>query len=447
MLHNLFSSFVAGKELIYSVLAAVVAATVFHPARQKIQRFVDKSFYRQMYDYRKAVSEFGKKSEECLVPEDLAGFLLEEIERILPADYLGIYLSVKSLKKRKLILEKGNSKDLDSLASEIVSGNAVFSRIDSVRTHEKIDFSKEELLEEMNLCLVIPFSFQLTAGKGFLTVGEKKSGERFTGDDIELLLALSRELALNLERLSLQVEIIREKAEKEKLDELSRQKSEFISILSHELRTPMSSIQCLSEMLQRGKISSDRKRMELITLMAGECERLSRFLHNILDFGKIERRSKTYNLERTKLQPVIQEATALFGEAGKENGIFINLHMGKKPVYAEVDRDALMQALINLIDNAMKYSLGKKEVDITLVERKTQIEIQVRDRGMGINEEDRKKIFQSFYRTREGELSNPHGVGLGLKIVRHIMEAHKGKISMAGAPEKGSIFSLIFPKP
>jgi two-component system phosphate regulon sensor histidine kinase PhoR len=209
----------------------------------------------------------------------------------------------------------------------------------------------------------------------------------------------------------------------------------------------MSSIQGLAEVLLTGKIKEKAKQDELIGLVAGESSRLSRFLHNILDFGKIEKNVKTYNFQKLELQPVIEEAIKPFQYRLESEKFVLKTSFPKKPVFLEIDQDAMRQALTNLIDNAIKYSSGQKEIEIKVAEKENHVEVQIKDKGIGIPGEAQKKIFEGFFRHEEASRHNPKGVGLGLKIVKHIIEAHKGEIRIESQPSKGSTFSLIFPKP
>jgi signal transduction histidine kinase len=293
--------------------------------------------------------------------------------------------------------------------------------------------------------MCIPFSFKSSDLTGFLSLGKKKSGEKFSRDDIDLLLAMSRDLALNLERIRLLEEVIYERVEKEKLSDLIQLKTEFISSVSHELRTPMSSIRGLAEILQDGKIKEKAKQEELIRLVATESNRLSRFLHNILDFGKIEKNVKTYNFQKVELQSVIKETVQLFQYRSDSDEFVLHTKMPGKPLFLKIDRDAVMQALTNLLDNAIKYSSGEKEIVVELVQKVKLIEIKVRDKGIGIPAGEQKKIFEGFYRYAEANRHSTKGVGLGLKIVKHIMSAHGGEIHVESQPGEGSTFSLIFP--
>ncbi|NIM90054.1 MAG: GHKL domain-containing protein [Candidatus Aminicenantes bacterium] len=447
LLQNIFAKFFSTRETIISVFGALVAAVAFHPARKKIQDFVDRAFFRMSYDYKKSILSFNEKAHKMVSRDHLTDFFLSKINKTLPLEYLGILVYAIQSGRHKLLIRKNGEKTLEALSSLTFKQDKIYARKSAVRTEESMDFSKEKILEEKNLEIVIPLSFRSTDLDGLLTIGKKKSGERFTRDDLELLLTMANELALNLERIKLQEEVFEERTEKEKLDELNRLKTEFISSVSHELRTPMSSIRGLAEILQAGKIKDKTKREEILNLVASESGRLSRFLHNILDFGKIEHQVKTYDFKKTKIQPIIKEVVKFTQYRLESEGFRLRTRLIKKPLFLKIDEDAVKQALTNLLDNAIKYSSDTREIMIELLERKKEMEIQVQDKGIGIPPEAQEKIFEGFYRHPEARDSNPKGVGLGLKIVKHIMEAHQGQVRVKSQPNEGSTFSLIFPKP
>ena len=444
---SLFLKFSQVREAAISAIAALTAAAVFHPARKKIQDFVDKSFYRLSYDYRKTILSFNEKAQKMIKQDHLGDFFLIKIKKALPLEHMGIFIYSTASGQPKLLIKRGEEKDISSIVLVCLKSSQILARKKAVQTEENIDFTKESVLEEERIELIVPLSFSSADLSGFVTLGKKMSGERFTRDDLELLLTLVGELALNLERIRLQEEVIYERAEKEKLDELNRLKTEFISTVSHELRTPMSSIRGLTEILQEGKLKDKAKQDELLSLVASESSRLSRLLHNILDFGKIEQQQKTYNFQKAEIQPIIEEVVKLFRFRLEKDGFLLRINLPKNPLFLEIDQDALKQALTNLIDNAIKYSSDKKELDIELIEKEKQLEIQVRDKGIGIPLDEQDKIFEKFYRHHKASQHEPKGVGLGLKIVKHIMNAHRGEIRVESQPKKGSTFSLIFPKP
>jgi signal transduction histidine kinase len=447
LIQNVVSRFFTAPRTAISVIAALLAAVAFHPARKKIQDFVDRAFYRMSYDYRKTILRFNEKAYKMVNRGRLIDLFLQKVKQTLPMEYVGIFIYGMESGEQKLLIAKDKRIDLDSLVSLSLEVEKIFARKEAVRTEENMDFSKESLLSEKDIDLVMPLSFKSSDLTGFLSLGRKKSGEKFSGDDIELLLTLSRDLALNLERIRLLEEVIYERVEREKLNELIQLKTEFISSVSHELRTPMSSIRGLAEILQEGKIKDKTKQEELIRLVATESNRLSRFLHNILDFGKIEHSGKAYTFQKVEIVSLIIEAVKLFQYRSDSDEFVFKTQLPKKSLFLEIDQDAVKQALTNLLDNAIKYSSDKKEIVIELVREDKHVEIRVKDRGIGIPAEEHEKIFEGFYRQVDADRHSPKGVGLGLKIVKHIMKAHGGEVSVESQSGKGSVFSLIFPAP
>jgi len=446
-IQSLSSRFFAAHTTTVSVFAVLAAAVAFHPARKRIQDFVDRAFFRMSYDYRKAILSFNEKAYEMVNRGQLLDFFLQKTKDTLPLESIGISIYAHDAGKLKLLIARNGGNDLDSLAGLSLDMDKVFAKRDAVRMEENLDFSHERQLRERNIEVVIPLSFKSSDMTGLLALGKRKSGERFMRDDLELLLAMVRDLALNLERIRLLEEVIYERVEKEKLSELVRLKTEFISTVSHELRTPMSSILGLAEILQAGKIKDKTKQGELTSLLASESSRLSRFLHNILDFGKIEQNVKTYKFQKMAVQPLIQETVKLFQPRLDSEGFLLETRLPEEPVSLEVDSDAVRQALTNLIDNAIKYSSKEKVIAVELTQEGKRVEIRVRDKGIGIPKKEQERIFDGFYRHEEAILHSPKGVGLGLKIIRHIMDAHRGEIRVESQPGEGSTFSLIFPVP
>ena len=434
-------------DIVSSGLAALVAASTFHLARKKIQELVDKSFFRVSYDYKKSILSFIERAQKIVNSGQLFDFFLSKIEKTLPIESLGVVIYDLKPDGNTILFQRKKIDGLDYFLGVEQKQDFIFAKRSSVQTEEGINFSQEPFLEENGIEAVIPLLFHMTNITGFISLGKKRSGERYSHEDIELLQTMSREFSLNLERIRLQEAVFIEKAEKAKLAELNLMKTEFISTVSHEIRTPMSSILGLSELLKGGKIQESAKQEELLNLITTECTRLSRFLHNILEFGKIERDAKQYNFEHTEIQSLIKEMLKLFEPRLKSEGFKIETHFPKNPVFVDVDRDAVKQSLTNLIDNAIKYSQKRREIDVRIVEGENQIEIQIQDRGVGIPEEEQLKIFQDFYRSPEAARQFPGGVGLGLKIVKHIMEAHNGKVQVRSKHGRGSMFSLIFVRP
>jgi signal transduction histidine kinase len=411
--------------------AAVVAAVAFAPVRNRIQVLVDKAFFRRGYNYRRAVRDFNMSAANAIS----AGELLESFEDILadflPVEKVGALILEPGAGTPGLVLRRG----LDGAA---VSLFARGPEPGSLWTDVRPDVPGFEV--------TLPFPLGEGGLAGWVVVGPKKSGLRFTDEDHELLETLAAEMAAALRRIRLQEEVVYERASREKSEELGRLKTEFISSVSHELRTPMTSLQGISQLLQSGKVGDEARRVRLLELMAGECGRLGRFLHNVLDFGRIEQDAKRYEFRETDLKPLVGEVAEIARSAAAGGELDLEIETPEGPVRAEVDADAVRQALLNLVDNAIKYSAGRKRVAVRLAENVGRVEVSVNDQGIGIPAEDREKIFEAFFRSPAAVRHDPKGVGLGLKIVKHIMDAHGGTIDLRSKPGKGTTFTLIFPK-
>ena len=433
---------------VFVAAGVFLAAAAFQPAQRRIQKFVDRTFFRQRYDYRRVVMDFNDRSRHFVNRDDLAVHFLREVRRAIPVESVSLLLGLctPSRSGYEELFTYGDSWPAGlPLRFDDGGESEIWARPGAVLIASPMDISQAQALEQQKIDVIFALPLSPEAGTGRLALGRKKSGERYTREDIELIQTMAGELAINLERIDLQEKVIYERASKEKLDELNRLKTEFISTVSHELRTPMSSIQGLAEILQAGKIVDREQRERYLSLMVGESARLARFLHNILDFGRIERDAATYHFEPADLGAVVREAVDVFRPAAESQGFELAVFCPDHPVERRVDADAVKQALINLVDNAIKYSEGGGKIEIRLIEGE-ETEILVRDHGIGIAPADLDRIFEKFFRADNASRLKPQGAGLGLKITRHIMEAHGGKILVESVPAQGSTFRLVFPK-
>jgi signal transduction histidine kinase len=411
--------------------AAVIAAVAFAPVRNRIQVLVDKAFFRRGYDYRKAVLGFNAAAGKACGAGELLDLFENTLADILPVGKVGGLVLEPGDGPPGILLRRGLDDAAVSLLARRPEAGASWTDV-------KTDIPGYEVTLPLQLGEGVP--------AGWVFVGPKKSGLKITDEDRELLETLAVETAAALRRIRLQEEVVYERASREKSEELGRMKTEFISSVSHELRTPMTSLQGISRLLQSGKVGDEARRERLLELMAGECGRLGRFLHNVLDFGRIEQDAKHYEFRETDLKPLVGEVADIVLSATAGEDLDVRVDTPEGPVWIEADADAVRQALLNMVDNAIKYSAGRKRVAVRLAENDDLVEVSVSDRGIGIPAEDREKIFEAFFRSPAAVRHDPKGVGLGLKIVKHIMDAHGGTIDIRSKSGQGTTFTLKFPK-
>jgi len=227
---------------------------------------------------------------------------------------------------------------------------------------------------------------------------------------------------------------------------LSQMKNEFVSNVSHELRTPLASVRVFGELLRLGRVESQEKVREYGDYIETESRRLTQLINNILDFASIESGRKTYHFERCDVREIVCETLKTFEVRLRQNGFNIIVEGASVPLPpARIDAGAIAQSLSNLLDNAVKYSNGKKDITVSLRRDGGFVVISVRDQGIGISRDEQEKIFDRFHRVSTGLVHDVKGSGLGLAIVRHIVEAHGGKVTVESRPGEGSTFSLHLP--
>jgi signal transduction histidine kinase len=227
--------------------------------------------------------------------------------------------------------------------------------------------------------------------------------------------------------------------------ETMRLKSEFVHNVSHELKTPLTLIRLYAETLQRKENLESEQKQEAYQIITKESERLSYMINNVLDFARIEMGKKEFNFEKGYLSHLVLETLNSYQYHLEKKGFTIHADIAADFPETRFDREAMASVVINLLSNAMKFSLQKKDVTVRLYTENDDAILQVEDKGIGINPKELDRIFGRFYRIKDQVVSETRGSGLGLPLVKHIIEAHGGEIKVESEPGKGSVFSAILP--
>ena len=233
--------------------------------------------------------------------------------------------------------------------------------------------------------------------------------------------------------------------------QLNEMKSNFVSSVSHELRAPIASVRLLAEALDRGAVAEQPKQKEYFRFIVQECRRLTGLIENVLDFSRIDQGRKQYQFEETDLTALVQQTVKLMQPSSEERGVTIQLRISDCELQIDCDGLALQQALLNLIDNAVKHSPTGEQVIVALESIRNpqsairNISLSVTDHGPGIPFEDHEKIFERFYRRGSELRRETQGIGIGLTIVKHVAEAHGGRVSVESEVGKGSTFTIELP--
>jgi two-component sensor histidine kinase len=226
---------------------------------------------------------------------------------------------------------------------------------------------------------------------------------------------------------------------------LAKLKSDFVSNVSHELRTPLSLIRLYAETLEMGRLSHPDKYQEYYCIIRKESERLTTLINNILDFSKIEAGKKAYDFHDTDLAELVRTTLDSYRYQIEQSGFALEESIEDGLPMIRADREAIARSLLNLVNNAVKYSTSEKSLSVKLYRRNGSVNMDVIDHGIGIDRSEQSKIFEKFYRASDPLVHNTKGSGLGLSLVRHVVDAHGGKVWVESTPGKGSKFSIELP--
>jgi signal transduction histidine kinase len=227
---------------------------------------------------------------------------------------------------------------------------------------------------------------------------------------------------------------------------LARLKSDFVANVSHELKTPLALIRLFAETLELGRVPTEDKARQYYRVINKESQRLTQLINNILDFSRIEAGRKEYRFAPTSVARIVSDVLEAYRFQIEQQGFELSVDVEPGLPEVEADSEALGQALLNLVNNAIKYSRETKSIALSVRRAGERVAISVADKGIGVPKAEQRKIFEKFYRGEASLVHETKGSGLGLSLVEHIMEAHGGTVEIESAPGKGSTFTLVLPQ-
>jgi two-component system phosphate regulon sensor histidine kinase PhoR len=232
-------------------------------------------------------------------------------------------------------------------------------------------------------------------------------------------------------------------AEKER--RISALKSDFVANVSHELKTPLALVRMFGEMLQSGRVASDEKRQQYLDIIVSESERLSALIENVLDFARVERGREAYDFSEGDVGEAAAKAVSVYRYRAERDGIDLAIELAGDLPRTRIDARALELAIINLLDNALKYAPGSEVVTVQVERDSGAIVVRVVDRGPGVPLEDQGRIFERFVRGSTARGQPIRGSGIGLALVKHIAESHGGRAWVVSGVGRGATFAISIP--
>ncbi|HOE12743.1 MAG TPA: ATP-binding protein [bacterium] len=228
---------------------------------------------------------------------------------------------------------------------------------------------------------------------------------------------------------------------------LAKMRSDFVARVSHELRTPLGLIRLFAETLEMERIGDQERRSQYLHTITRESERLSKIIDNVLNFSKIEAGQKQYQLNWGSVKDIVESVVDSMQFHISRNNLELSVEIEPDLPMVRIDREAMAQALWNLLSNAAKYSGDGRLVQVRVFRNNGEVVVSVRDEGIGIAPQNLKRICEKFYRVNDPRVQEQGGSGLGLSVVKHIIEGHNGRLDIQSTLGKGSVFSLCLPIP
>ena len=433
-----------------SVLTALAVVALLQPVKNGIQKFVDKKFFRIEYDYREEQKRFLDDIKNIFDIQTLAELIVKRIDNLVPVEKIGFFELNNQNGRVRIIANKGwdllRGRSIRFESENLKTDFSIPVAVDDkVEPGLKIESADIKVFKRWGMVLVLPVKSPTGIFHAFLVLGAKKSGARFLKDDIDLLNSVVAASALAIDRIKLQEELILEQLEAKRLEELNELKSFFMSTITHELKTPLTSIKLFTEKLQDKKDIPSEKSDFYLEVIEGESDKLRRLIDNILDYARIEKGMKSYNQKHIDLMQVVENAINSMKYQFMISKQKVEIIMDSDAIIINADEEAVERAITNLLTNAIKYSSGESITTVSVKKFKGDASVEVRDNGRGISNEDLNNIFEPFKRVVSIENKKIEGTGLGLAIVKHIMDAHQGRIEVESEIGKGSKFTLWFP--
>jgi signal transduction histidine kinase len=439
------------NSVVLSGAASVISAIIFQPMRNRVKKFVDEKFFVVQYSFSEVQVEITDKLDKCLVVSEVAELIIREINKIIPLRCIAfIHFENDDHGNNKIFAGSDesylNAEKLPSLRFEKIIPDSLFPVFIENTVEKGISCitANQDEFGDSAFCGIVPVGSTTNNIKAALLVGKKRSEFIFSHEDITLLSFICGQAAAAIVRIELYRNLLYEKTLSAKLKELNEIKSFLVSTVSHELKTPLTSIKLFSEIL-RNSNQPIAKREEYLSIIEGESDRLTRLINNVLDFAKIEKGIKEYNFSQVDLVLIVKNVLQMMCYQIKMHSFTITESYSCEECPILADKDAVIEACINIISNAIKYSDSGKSLQISLKTCNDVVMLSFRDNGIGIPYEKLTEIFEPYARVKSDAEVRAKGTGLGLTIVSHIMTAHKGKIEVQSKVGEGSTFSLIFP--
>ena len=457
------------NNLIPSTILALIMAYTFQPIRRLVEEATDSVFYRGRYDTQELIKELNKLLVSTYLVKDLLQNISEKIQEQVKVKDIDVVLFKDFKVELHYSLSEGKKRDESAYTYQKLALLKKYSNQKEIIFEDLEEGSAKDLLRELDIKVVYPLKTKDNF-IGFLMLGDKLSGNIYSKQDIELFELFAPELSLALQNAKAFDEIskfnitLKKKIEEatsdlkqanEQLKELDQLKDDFVSIASHELRTPMTAIKSYLWMVLDGKSGpiSDKQK-KYLERSYQSTEHLIKMVNNMLDVSRIESGRMILDAAQTNLRGICLEVVSEYEPRAKELGLELKLEtepeaQKENKYLVAANSDKIKDVIINLVGNSLKFTPEGGAITILLKEKNDQVIVSVKDTGVGISQESQEHLFEKFgfikgsYRTNQDASM---GSGLGLYICKSIIEMHGGEIWVESeGKNSGTTFSFSLP--
>lgn len=467
---ELLENAIVATSVISVLISSLFIVLTFKPVEKFFQKVTNKIFFKQEYDYSETLSELGKTVNEIIKIKPLLEQVVNTLSRSLQVKDIKILL--KDSKKNKFFVKGSclNNKKIRSckidangrIAKELIhTKKPIIKDLFKININNKDDNTVQnhkkilEKLEKCNSDITLPVIFQNKL-IGIISLGVKLSGDSYSDKDIDLLSIFSNQLAIAInnawlfENLELKVKERTSDLNKalSELKQMDKAKTEFLSIASHQLRTPLTAIKGILDMTRSGDFGELKdKQKKYIDKAFDSNERLIKLVNDLLNISRIEMGRIKLKIQQFEIDAMIKSVMQeLSGHANEKKLSLIFKKKASEKYLVDADPEQIRQVIVNLIDNAIKYTKTGKII-AQIRDLKKDVIVEISDTGRGIKNADLKYIFKKYTRAKYEVKKFIGGEGLGLHIVKKIVEAHGGKVwAESDGLDKGSKFYFKLPK-
>lgn len=445
-----FERLVGNKLSVWGFLIVLGLALALQPLWRRMQNLVDKMFYRDRYDFLKALEEFTQEAHAIVNLEQLGSSLVRLMSRAFQAS--SVHVLLPTTPGTFSIVASSNEtgtgfklEDPSPLLSYLHSTSGIIIRQDLDIIPQLQSFTEKEKAElrDMRAELFVPMKLKDGELAGLFIMGQKLSQQPYTREDQNGILTVATRMAVELENARLYGA---ERSMRKELQRQDEQKTEFLHSVAHELKTPLTAIISSSELLDSDLAGAAEQKDRLLHNITESAWSMDRRISELLDFARMESGEMHLQLKPLDIGPAIEEVSSRVSILFTNKNQTINLDIPAHLPPVSADRDKLEQILINMLSNANKYSPSEGHIVVRVRQRNDAVLVEVDDSAPIIPEEDRARIFEPYYRGEDTEKRNRMpGLGLGLTISRRLVRLHGGEMSFRTEPGRGNTFFFTIP--